>query len=233
MGSSNRRISGCWTKASAIARRFFQPPDSAAVAISKSSNPARPSVSAVRDARSVSGTPDFLSAASITDESVSPGANSEICETQLSRCPCGRPFFPYRACTRPCKISRSVDLPEPLGPISPMRSPSETVNEIFWNSGAVPYRFESPCALIIGGKLFWSSPGISLPSKSSRGKTRRRVQRLEFRRLEWAGVRLDREIHARTSRCDRRTTNSRNRWGSLRPAPTREEARSLQSGRER
>jgi hypothetical protein len=35
-----------------------------------------------------------------------------------------------------------------------MRSPSETVNEIFWNSGAVPYRFESPCALIIGGKLF-------------------------------------------------------------------------------
>jgi hypothetical protein len=35
-----------------------------------------------------------------------------------------------------------------------MRSPSDTVKEIFWNSGAVPYRFESPCALIIGGKLF-------------------------------------------------------------------------------
>ena len=35
-----------------------------------------------------------------------------------------------------------------------MRSPSETVKEIFWKSGAVPYRFESPCALIIGGKLF-------------------------------------------------------------------------------
>jgi hypothetical protein len=27
------------------------------------------------------------------------------------------------------------------------------VNEIFWNSGAAPYRFESPCALIIGGKF--------------------------------------------------------------------------------
>src|ERR1700690_2494677 len=62
--------------------------------------------------------------------------------------------LPLSGCTRPWSISRSVDLPEPLGPIRPMRSPSETVNEIFWKSGAVPYRFESPCALIIGGKLF-------------------------------------------------------------------------------
>jgi hypothetical protein len=47
-----------------------------------------------------------------------------------------------------------VDFPEPFGPIRPIRSASETVNEIFWNSGEAPYRFESPCALIIGGKLF-------------------------------------------------------------------------------
>src|SRR5580700_10933634 len=62
--------------------------------------------------------------------------------------------FPLSGCTRPWRISSSVDLPEPLGPIRPIRSPSDTVNEIFWKSGAVPYRFESPCALIIGGKLF-------------------------------------------------------------------------------
>ena len=45
-------------------------------------------------------------------------------------------------------------MPDPFGPIRPMRSPSETVNETFWNRGVLPYRFESPCALIIGGKFF-------------------------------------------------------------------------------
>ena len=34
-----------------------------------------------------------------------------------------------------------------------MRSPSETVNEIFLNSGAAPYLFESPWALMIGAKF--------------------------------------------------------------------------------
>jgi hypothetical protein len=34
-----------------------------------------------------------------------------------------------------------------------MRSRSETVKEIFWKSGATPYLFDNPCALIIGGKL--------------------------------------------------------------------------------
>jgi hypothetical protein len=44
-----------------------------------------------------------------------------------------------------------VDLPDPFGPITPMRSPSDTVNEIFLNSGATPYLFDSPWALMIGG----------------------------------------------------------------------------------
>ena len=44
----------------------------------------------------------------------------------------------------------SVDFPEPFGPISPMRSPSDIVNGIFWKSGVAPNRFESPCAVIIG-----------------------------------------------------------------------------------
>jgi len=43
-------------------------------------------------------------------------------------------------------------LPEPLGPISPIRSPSETVNETSWKSGFAPKDFEIPCALMIGGK---------------------------------------------------------------------------------
>jgi hypothetical protein len=53
----------------------------------------------------------------------------------------------------PMSISSSVDLPEPFGPITPMRSPSETVNEMFWKSGAAPYFFANPCALMIGGNF--------------------------------------------------------------------------------
>ena len=44
----------------------------------------------------------------------------------------------------------SVDLPDPFGPISPIRSPSEIVNGMFLKSGTAPNRFESPCAVIIG-----------------------------------------------------------------------------------
>ena len=128
---------------------------SAAVRISESSKPARRSASAVRKPRSVSGTPDFASVDSITERTVSLGSNSEICETQLSLVPLRMATSPLSACTRPCRISSRVDLPEPFGPIRPMRSPSDTVNEIFRKSGAIPYRLDKPCALIIGGKL-WS-----------------------------------------------------------------------------
>ena len=38
---------------------------------------------------------------------------------------------PSSGLTRPQRISSSVDLPAPLGPISPIRSPSDTVNETF------------------------------------------------------------------------------------------------------
>src|SRR5579884_3532966 len=48
----------------------------------------------------------------------------------------------------------SVDFPDPFGPISPMRPPSEMVNGIFLKSGVAPNRFDSPCAVMIGGK--WS-----------------------------------------------------------------------------
>jgi hypothetical protein len=44
-----------------------------------------------------------------------------------------------------------VDFPEPLGPISPIRSASETVKEISSKSGFAPNAFEILCALMIGG----------------------------------------------------------------------------------
>jgi hypothetical protein len=34
----------------------------------------------------------------------------------------------------------------------PMRAPSDTEKEISRKSGAAPYRLDSPCALMIGGK---------------------------------------------------------------------------------
>ena len=42
-------MSDCWTRPAQIARRLRQPPDKAAVGVSKSVKPARPSVSARRD----------------------------------------------------------------------------------------------------------------------------------------------------------------------------------------
>src|SRR6266849_2799708 len=61
--------------------------------------------------------------------------------------------FPLSGFMRSERISSRVDLPDPLGPIRAIRSPSDTVNGIFWKSGATPYLFESPCALIIGVNL--------------------------------------------------------------------------------
>jgi hypothetical protein len=37
--------------------------------------------------------------------------------------------------------------------MTPIRSPSETVNEMFRNKGATPYFFDNPCALSIGGNV--------------------------------------------------------------------------------
>jgi hypothetical protein len=41
-----------------------------------------------------------------------------------------------------------------------MRSLSDTVKEMSVKSGALPYFFESPLALMIGGKLFGLLPGF-------------------------------------------------------------------------
>jgi hypothetical protein len=57
----------------------------------------------------------------------------------------------------PARIRSNVDFPEPFGPISPMRSASETVKETSVKSGFAPKAFEIFCALMIGGKG-WDSP---------------------------------------------------------------------------
>src|ERR1700686_3388335 len=51
----------------------------------------------------------------------------------------------------PARIRSSVDLPDPFGPMSPMRSPSDTVKETFWKRGAAPKAFEMLRTLISGG----------------------------------------------------------------------------------
>jgi hypothetical protein len=58
---------------------------------------------------------------------------------------------PLSGLTSPARIRSNVDLPEPFGPISPMRSPSETVKDMFWKRGLAPKTFEIFCALTIGG----------------------------------------------------------------------------------
>jgi uncharacterized protein len=50
----------------------------------------------------------------------------------------------------------------------PMRSSSDTVKEISRKSGATPYRLDSPCALMIGGKLLDDSRNQTGQNTSSR-----------------------------------------------------------------
>src|SRR5215469_11412321 len=54
-------------------------------------------------------------------------------------------------CSVPARIRSSVDFPEPLGPISPIRSASETVKETSSKSGFAPNAFEILWTLMIGG----------------------------------------------------------------------------------
>src|SRR5580704_16902717 len=51
----------------------------------------------------------------------------------------------------PARTARRVDLPAPLGPMRPMRSPSETGKLMSWKRGTAPKRLDRPCALRSGG----------------------------------------------------------------------------------
>ena len=151
VGSSSSRMSGCCTRASTIARRFCQPPDNSVACASRSSKPARPRVSAKRAPRSVPETPQRSRALSITERTVAPGWNRESCSTQARRVRFRNDTSPLSGATSPARIRRRVDLPDPFGPIRPMRSPSEMVNETFWKSGFAPKAFVISCALTMGG----------------------------------------------------------------------------------
>src|SRR5450631_1313780 len=56
----------------------------------------------------------------------------------------------------PARIPSSVDFPEPLGPMTPMRSPSEMTKLMFWKRVVAPKRFSNPCPFKIG-----VNPGLS------------------------------------------------------------------------
>jgi hypothetical protein len=68
---------------------------------------------------------------------------------------------PLSGLTRPSRICNKVDLPEPLGPITPMQSPSDTVKERFSKSGATPYFLDMHWALMIGGMTFEDTSFVS------------------------------------------------------------------------
>jgi hypothetical protein len=55
--------------------------------------------------------------------------------------------------TSPARIRSKVDLPDPFGPINPIRSPSEIVKETFWKSGFAPKDLVISCALTMGDDM--------------------------------------------------------------------------------
>ena len=130
---------------------------------SRFSKPARPRVSAKRAPRSVPETPPRSAALSMTERTVAPASNRESCSTQASRVRFRNDTSPLSASTSPARIRRRVDLPDPFGPIRPMRSPSEMVNETFWKSGFAPKAFVISCALTMGGNEV-RSPGCLRPA---------------------------------------------------------------------
>src|SRR5260370_37257443 len=82
---------------------------------------------------------------------VAPNWKFESCSTQLRRIRFLTAMSPPSGVTSPARIRSNVDLPEPFVPISPMRSPSETVKLMFWNRGLAAKEFEMFCPLMIGG----------------------------------------------------------------------------------
>ena len=72
---------GCDGEGLCDGEAFRQPPESVAAGAAKFLNPARPRVSRIFLSRSAAGTWAARTASSITDQTVSPAAKSEICET--------------------------------------------------------------------------------------------------------------------------------------------------------
>ena len=151
---------------------------------SRSSNPARPRVSAKRPPRSVPETPLRSRALSITERTVAPEVNRESCSTLARRVRLRKDTSPLSAVTSPARIRSNVDLPEPLGPISPIRSPSEMVKETFWKSGFAPKVLVICCALTMGGNEVRSPEKRRCPESISWKRTCTAIQGAFVRVLE-------------------------------------------------
>src|SRR5947209_16744189 len=176
VGSSSSSTSGCCTSASAMASRYFQQPDKDAAKASKFWKPARPNVSSNTPACSPSGTP-ACAAATTMDLTVASAGNCDSWATWLMRIYLRVATSPASGSMWPESMPRSVDLPEPLGPISPIRLPSETVKLMFSKRGTAPNDFDNPWTLMMGGNggrsFFWKLYPVVLPQRTRRAQSKR------------------------------------------------------------
>ena len=175
VGSSSRRISGAVTRASAMASRLRQPPESDCAWAWKSSKPARPSVSCRRASRSRAGTPEPSSAASITWVTLRPGGKDGLLRNVGQGGALAQSNLARSAGSSPARMRSKVVLPEPFGPIRAIRSRSLTVKLTLRNSGSAPKAFDRDWALRIGG-IPSIIPRLAIPSRV-RGYRRRSGRR--------------------------------------------------------
>ncbi len=152
VGSSSSTSSGSPTSARASATRLLQPPESFATAWSApASGPARPSFAMSSSTRaSSSQEPTALAVSDKPEEmaarTVAPGANVGICGRKATRRPPRLATLPRSGPSSPARMRSNVDLPAPLGPMSPTRFPSASVKLTSSKSARAPNACPSPCA---------------------------------------------------------------------------------------
>ena len=145
VGSSSSSRSGASASANASAARFRSPPDAALGSVA-SSRPNRCRNSTSRAStrhRSRSSWKSGLCSvrrprSARLSRSDDADGNSGSCSTSTTRKPSRRLMSPSSRCARSAITFSSDDLPVPLRPMSPMRSPSSTVSDARSRSGWRP-----------------------------------------------------------------------------------------------
>ena len=99
-----------------------------------------------------SAAPSSTAARTVTSD-----ANRGTCSSRATRSPRWRETAPRSVQRRPARTRNSVDFPAPFGPMSPMRSPSETVKLTPSNRGRAPNEALKSCAVSRIAKL---SPAV-------------------------------------------------------------------------
>ena len=151
--------------------RFCQPPDRCATGVSASS-PASSSSLERASATRASCSHSASAAARGTAErrasrTVTPGANDGVWGKYPVRSPVRRATLPPSGDTAPARILRMVDFPAPLGPISPTRSPSDSVNPTSSNRGLAENVWVRPDAVSrMGTTLVYQQPGFQAAAKN-------------------------------------------------------------------